>query len=155
MVETPVARSRGPLPTAAVVAWTVFITYFVAARGIQNFFPISVFDMYRAHAPAVVARIIVVDPNGDASEITSWTDFHCEDGQPVLKDLEACAPDPTARPLGYILRDQQLHLDAHRDVKPGPEAIAISLRSYQLRSDRGAPPHSDCIVARCTARRRD
>ncbi|HFE46561.1 MAG TPA: hypothetical protein ENJ18_13885, partial [Nannocystis exedens] len=65
MVETPDSRSRGPLPSAAIVAWTVFITYFVAARGIQNFFPLSVFDMYRAHAPAVVARIIITDPKGD------------------------------------------------------------------------------------------
>ena len=155
MVEVPVNRPRGPLPIAAIVAWTVFIAYFSAARGIQNFFPVSVFDMYRAHAPAVVGRVIVTDRTGDASEITTWTGFHCDDGRPVLKDLEACAPEPTSRPIGYILRDQQLHLDEHSEVKPGSEAIAIILRSYRLVTERGAPPHTDCVIARCTARRRD
>ena len=157
MVETPEDRPRGSLPIAAIVAWTVFIAYFSAARGIQNFFPVSVFDMYRAHAPAVVGRVIVRDRAGDASELTTWTGFHCKGGRPVLRDLEACAPDPTSRPLGYILRDQQLHLDEHSEVVPGSEAIAIAivLRSYRLVAERGAPPHTDCVIARCTARQRD
>ncbi len=143
------------IPLAAIIAWTVFLTYFTAARGIQNLFPISVFDMYRAHAPEVVARLIVVDARARPSELFEWRSFHCAPDRPVLRELEACAAEPESRPLGYVIRDQQLHLDAH--LSPAPEVdaepITISMRSYRLVDRPGAPDFEDCVVATCTARR--
>lgn len=47
-------RSCPPLSWAVAIA--VFVTYLAATGGPSNLFPLSVFDMYQRHAPAVVAR---------------------------------------------------------------------------------------------------
>ena len=54
----------------------------------------------------------------------------------------------------YVVRDQQLWLEAHLDPTGGPEAIAIVSRAYALAERPGAPAFTDCVIARCTARRR-
>jgi len=154
MLSHPAAWAKRRLPLAAIVAWTVFLTYFTAARGVQNLFPLSVFDMYRAHAPEVVGRLIVVDRGDRPSELVEWHSFYCAPDRPVLRDLKACSGDPESRPIGYVIRDQQLHLDAHLSAEPDEDAepITISMRSYRLVDRPGAPAFTDCVVATCTAR---
>lgn len=143
--------SRLQLPF--VVAWAIFATYVVAARGVRNLFPISVFDMYQAHAPRVVARVVVVDAEGHKAEIEDFDGWVCEGGLPVLREPErVCGPDH--RPLEYVTRDQELFLHAHEGEAPGPEAVTIVSRAFVLDPEPGTPRSTDCILARCTAHRR-
>jgi hypothetical protein len=137
-----------------VVAWAIFATYVLAARGVRNFFPISVFDMYQAHAPDVVARVMVIDAAGHTEDIEAFDGWVCDGGPPRLRDVErTCGRDH--RPLEYVTRDQELWVHGHGGDAPGPEAVTIVSRAYVLGDRAGAPPHSDCTIARCTARRRE
>jgi hypothetical protein len=88
-----------------LVAWAIFATYVLAARGVRNFFPISVFDMYQAHAPDVVARVMVIDAAGHTEDIEAFDGWVCDGGPPRLRDVErTCGRDH--RPLEYVTRDQ-------------------------------------------------
>lgn len=137
-----------------VVAWSCLATYLVAARIVGNWFPLSTFDMYQAHAPEVVARVVVVDGEGAKQELRYFEAYACE---PVRLELAATVAERCGeehRPVPYVVRDQQLWLDAHLDPAGGPEAIAIVSRAYALAERPGAPAFTDCVIARCTARRR-
>lgn len=130
-----------------VVAVAVFGTYLLAARGPRNLFPLSVFDMYQAHAPEVVARVLAVNEAGEAAELDAYDAWSCE-WKADLQDLEAaCGPDH--RPLSYVTRDQSHLLDAH--AGSGEEEVRIVSRAYRVR-DPGL--HEDCVIAECRATRR-
>ena len=143
-----------PFTLPLVVAWSCLATYLVAARVVGNWFPLSTFDMYQAHAPEVVARVVVVDEHGDKRELAHYEALACE---PAPLELAAALAERCSeehRPIPYVVRDQQLWLDAHRGPAGGPEAIAIVSRAYVLAERPGAPAFGDCVLARCTARRR-
>jgi hypothetical protein len=148
----PSAPRRITLPL--VVAWACLVTYVVAARVVGNWFPLSTFDMYQAHAPEVVARIVVVDEEGRGRELGQFEGYACEPEPPRLAEAVAEQCGEEHRPLPYVVRDQQIWLDAHLDPAGGPEAIAIVSRAYVLAERPGAPAFTDCVVARCTARPR-
>jgi hypothetical protein len=136
-----------------VVAWAIFAAYFVAARGVRNFFPLSVFDMYQRRAPAAVSRVLVIDRAGLEHAIADFAAFHCEPAPPMLTDVRRyCGPDHV--PLDYVMRDLQRDLDAHLSSEPGTEEIAIVSRSFRLDPAGGAMTTADCVLARCTARAR-
>jgi hypothetical protein len=150
MPATPTTR-RIDLPL--VVAWAIFATYVLAARGVRNMFPISVFDMYQAHAPEVVARVLVLDAAGETAQVEQFEGFVCEDDPAVLMHVEdTCGADH--RPLEYVTRDQASYLARHSGQAPGPEAITLVSRAYVLTARPGAPPSTDCVLTHCTARRR-
>lgn len=132
------------------------VTYVVAARVVGNWFPLSTFDMYQAHAPEVVARVVVLDAAGSKRQLGHYEGYACEPAPLRLAEVvaERCREDH--RPLPYVVRDQQLWLDAHLDPGDGggTEAIAIVSRAYVLAERPGAPAFTDCVLARCTARRR-
>ena len=147
-------RRRVPLPS--VVAWAVFATYFVAARGAANLFPISSFGMYQGRAPDVVSRLVVVDQAGRTSAIDDFDAFHCAPARPVLADESSlCGQDH--RGLEYVVRNQQVYLDDHLALQAarGAEPISIVSRAYRVRSEAPSRPSEDCVMARCTARRLD
>jgi hypothetical protein len=135
-----------PLPF--VVAWGVFATYLVAARIVGNFFPFSVFDMYRERPRDVAARVLAIDASGAAVELDAFEGFVCEEPLSLARLDLTCGADH--RPLDYVARDQELYVEAHRGTEGG-EPIAIVSRAYALSSDHA---DSDCVIARCTARRR-
>ena len=137
-----------------VVAWSCLATYVVAARVVGNWFPLSTFDMYQAHAPEVVARVIAVGDAGQRRELRHYEGYACEPAPLRLAAAVAERCGEEHRPLPYVVRDQQLWLDAHLDPAGGPEAIAIVSRAYVLAERPGAPAFTDCVLARCTARRR-
>lgn len=147
------SRRRFTLPL--LIAWSIFATYLGAARLVGNLFPLSVFDMYRAHAPEVVARVLAVDAAGTKHELSRLEAFACEPAPVQLRAQVEARCDVDHRPLPYVLRDQQVWLDAHLDPAGGPEAITIISRAYVLVDRPGAPAHHDCELARCTARRRE
>lgn len=137
-----------------LVAWSCLATYVVAARVVGNWFPLSTFDMYQAHAPEVVARVVVVDGEGVKRELRHFEAYACE---PAPLELAAALTERCSeehRPLPYVVRDQQRWLEAHRDPAGGPEAVAIVSRAYGLVERPGMPAFTDCVLARCTARRR-
>ncbi len=141
--STPTRR----VPLSWVVAVSVFATYLLAARGPRNLFPLSVFDMYQAHAPAVVARVLAVDASGGVAELDAFEAWSCE-WEADLLDLEAtCGEDH--RPLSYVTRDQSHLLDAN--TGPGTEEVRIVSRAYRVHEP-GA--FEDCLVAVCRATRR-
>ncbi len=137
-----------------VVAWAIFATYVLAARGVRNLFPISVFDMYQAHAPEYVARVLVVDAHGATAEVDAFDDWTCEWEVERLDRLEPVCGS-RHRPIEYVTRDQTHWIERHAAETPGPETVTLVSRAYRLRPEAGAPPHEDCAVARCTVRRRD
>ena len=95
---------------------------------------------------------LVVDGEGRKRELRHFEGYACE---PARLELAAAVTERCEehRPLPYVVRDQQLWLDGHLDPAGGPEAIAIVSRAYQLAERHGAPPYTDCVLARCTARR--
>lgn len=134
-----------------VAAWAIFAAYFVAARGVGNFFPLSVFDMYQGRAPEAAARIVAVDERGRTSELSGWKDFDCEGGSPRLTERIKCGrPDQT---VPYVARDLQGYVDANLGGGAG-EPLSIVSRTYRLTEGSGPLEFSDCLIARCTARRR-
>jgi hypothetical protein len=137
-----------------LVAWSCLATYLVAARIVGNWFPLSTFDMYQAHAPEAVARVVVIDGEGSKRELGYFHAYACEPAQLELTAAVAERCSEEHRPLPYVIRDQQLWLDDHRDPAGGPEAIAIISRAYVLAERPEAPVYTDCVLARCTARRR-
>ncbi len=137
-------RSRPPL--AWVVAIAVFVTYLLAARGPSNLFPLSVFDMYQGHAPAVVARMLVIDADGRAAEIDAFEDWSCTW---EAESVEATC-GATHRLMDYVERDQRLYLD--HNAGEGDVSVQLVSRAYRLHEP--AAEARDCVIARCRARRR-
>ena len=135
------------VPLAWVVAIAVFATYLVAARGPRNLFPLSVFDMYQGHAPDVVARVLVVDAQGETAEVDAYDAWSCT-WVGSLDDVESTC-GPSHRPIPYVTRDQLHYLESHGGQ--GDEAVQLVSRAYALSS---APAWNDCVLARCVARRR-
>lgn len=137
-----------------MVAWSIFATYLLAARQVGNLFPLSVFDMYQAHAPEVVARVMARDEAGRGIELDRFEALSCKAPIELSTVEERCGSDH--RPLPYVLRDQQHWLDAHLDTngtaEAGPEAIELVSRAYVLTPRPGAPAFADCVLARCAAR---
>ncbi len=130
-----------------VVAWGVFATYLLGARIVGNFFPLSVFDMYRGHAPQWAARVVAVDASGRTAELDAFEAFACDPDPPPLRDVERIC-GPAHRPLGYVVRDQELWLLRHGGS--GDEEIAIVSRARALDND----ATDECVIARCSATRR-
>lgn len=137
-------RSRPPL--AWVVAVAVFVTYLVAARGPRNLFPLSVFDMYQGHAPAVVARMLVVDPDGSTAEIDAFDGWSCS----WMGDSVEATCGTEHRLLDYVERDQRRYLEQH--AGDGDLPVVLVSRAYSLHDPSSSA--KDCVVARCRARRR-
>jgi hypothetical protein len=139
------SRNTPPLPW--LVAISVFATYLLAARGPGNLFPFSVFDMYQAHAPDVVARVLAIDAAGRAYELDAYDAWSCE-WQGELQRAEAtCGADH--RPLDYVTRDQAHYLEQHQGE--GDEAVRVVSRAYRVRD---AGVFEDCMLATCRAHRR-
>lgn len=150
----PPRRRTRRVTLPLVVSWSCLATYVVAARIVGNWFPLSTFDMYQAHAPERVARIVVVDAEDGKRELDHFEGFMCEPTHPSLAQALAARCSEEHRPLPYVVRDQQLWLDAHLDPAGGPEAITIVSRAYAPSERPGPPAHADCELARCLARRR-
>jgi hypothetical protein len=52
----------------------------------------------------------------------------------------------------YVLRDQQIHLDAHLGGG-GPEQVEIVARFHRLSGRADAAEARDCVIAECAVRR--
>ena len=149
-MESNVRRALLP----PIVVWAIFIAYALAARGVRNFFPISSFDMYQGRAPTIATRILVVDNSGKTAEITQYESFQCNPEKPILDDLRHCQGAAIRGP-GYVVRDQQIYLDAHLHpgVAQNPDAKLV-LRTFTLENKPGPPAFTDCVLAVCQVHQR-
>ncbi|MDI1449531.1 hypothetical protein [Polyangium sp. 6x1] len=139
---------------AGVAAWAIAIAYLLAARGIRNFFPLSVFDMYQGRSPDVASRVLVVDAAGEAAELTAFDGFSCAPAWPKLDDVRHCAFGDQGR-VEYVPRDLQIHFDAHvTSDAAGMEDGHIVWRTWTLEDRPGPPASQDCQLAFCRVRRR-
>ncbi|MBK9260928.1 MAG: hypothetical protein IPM54_14055 [Polyangiaceae bacterium] len=143
-------RQRGALPI--VVAWAIFLAYVLAARGVRNFFPISAFDMYQARSQDIASRVLVVDEMGKPSELTQYEAFRCDPPRPELANVQHCLHAGAGR-VEYVLRDAQIHLDAHLtpDIADGTD-VKLVWRTFTLKDRPGPPAFTDCVLATCRVR---
>jgi hypothetical protein len=154
------SRAEGP-PGAStrwgrhslLVSASIFVTYLLAARGVRNLFPLSVFDMYKSHAPDVATRIIAVDAAGRAEELHAFEAFRCEPAAPRLDELRSCEHAERGR-IPYVVRDAQIYLDQHLRGDARGEEVTIAARTWRLQGRPGPLPFADCALARCVARRK-
>lgn len=140
---------------AMLAAWAIAIAYLLAARGVHNFFPLSVFDMYQGRSPDVASRVLVViDASGEAAEITAFDAFSCAPAWPKLDDVRSCAHHDQGR-VEYVARDLQVHFDAHvASDASGMEGARLVWRTWKLEDRPGPPAIDDCLLAVCRVRRR-
>ncbi|MFO0635583.1 MAG: hypothetical protein U0168_22295 [Nannocystaceae bacterium] len=146
----PPSRTRAPV----WAAWSIFAAYVVAARGIGNAFPLSVFDMYQGRGGDSAARVLVRESDGRTRELDRYTALQCHPRLPQLMEVRrSCGPQH--QPLDYVTRDQQRWLEAHLVDEPQPREVAIVSRAWWLRPHAGEPGFDDCVIARCTATERE
>ena len=135
------------LSTPRLAAWLIFAAYLLAARGIRNAFPFSVFDMYQARGTTTAARVVVLDAQGVAHELDVFTALHCEPPPQLADALRTCGDEH--RPLEYVVRDQQQLLESRLAGQPQPTPITIISRAWTFAEAGTTTP--DCALAHCTA----
>lgn len=126
--------------------------YFFAARGVQNFYPFSVVDMYANREPYPPSRIIAVDARGAAWEVTQFDRWRC--AGPVSADPQPCPAAGEYSPIGYVDRDAVNHIAAHASDHAEGEPVRVVRRVWRLDGQPGPPLHIDCPLSACTAVRR-
>lgn len=141
----PATRRRLSTPRSA--AWLIFAAYLLAARGIRNSFPFSVFDMYQARGTTTAARVVVLDAQGGQHEIDAFAAVHCEPSPRLADAIHTCSDEH--RPLEYVVRDQQRLLESRLVGQAQPMPIAIVSRAWTFAA--ATTTTADCALALCTA----
>lgn len=157
-MSDPQPRTRRRGAAVLLAAWAIFAAYVVAARGIRNSFPISVFDMYQGRGTDTAARVVVRDAVGGKPEIDAFERFECYPTLPMITEVKRfCSGEH--QPLDYVTRDQQQTLEQRLvrgpSERPQGEQVAIVSRAWFLRASPGTPAFTDCVIAHCTAKRKD
>jgi hypothetical protein len=140
------------LPVSTVVAVVIGIAYFTASRGVQNFFPFSALDMYAGSGARTATRLLAVDASGRALQLDQFDQWSCD--RKLDADAIACPEQGDVRALAYVNRDLVSYIDQHQGAPVAGESLLLVRRVWKLEDTPGPPPHSDCAVARCVARRR-
>ncbi|MBX7080751.1 MAG: hypothetical protein K1X88_16255 [Nannocystaceae bacterium] len=144
--SVPAVRTR----VTTLAAWAIFAAYVIAARGIGNAFPLSVFDMYQGRGGDTAARVRVREADGSTRELDRYGALQCYPRLPMLTELRrSCGPEH--QPLDYVTRDQQRWLEAHLVDTPQSREVAIVSRAWWLTPREHGPEFTDCVLARCTA----
>lgn len=151
-VRTPAKPPRGTTPRFA--AGLVFVAYLVAARGIGNCYPVSVFDMYQGRGDETAARVMVRDVGGAVLELEEFENYSCFPRLPMITEVKRYCP-AAHQPLDYVTRDQQQLLERRITATPHAdgEEVAIVSRAFFLAEQPLVT--QDCVIARCTAQRRN
>jgi hypothetical protein len=132
-----------------LAAWLIFAAYLLAARGIRNSFPFSVFDMYQARGNTTAARVVVLDAQGTQHELDAFAALRCDPVPQLSAALQTCSAEH--RPLDYVVRDQQQLLESRLVGEAQPMPMALVSRAWTFAET--ATTTADCELARCTAMR--
>lgn len=128
-------------PRAFVSALALF-GYLAAARGVENFYPLSTFPMYSDEPGATSSRIMAHGSDGFV-EVTDLVDWKCDN----LPHLESSTCGD-ARAVPYIDRERERFIRAH--AGNGRESFELVRRVFSF----DGKSRADCTLARCRASRR-
>ncbi|MFO0627598.1 MAG: hypothetical protein U0325_18465 [Polyangiales bacterium] len=156
MKTTPlVAPVAAPDPGASLRVFAASLVigsaYFVASRGVENFFPFTVLDMYANHIGGTPSRILAVDARGEAHEVDAFVGWRCAGS--LQGDVGVCPAAPDFQRLGYVDRSALDTVRAH----PGDgneEPVRLVRRVWRLGEQPGPPSRVDCPISECRAVRR-
>lgn len=115
-----------------------------AARGVGNFFPLSVFPMYSEVSGRAASKLMVRVATGAFFEVSDFVSWRC----PPLPVLEGGTCHGAAG-IDYLDRDSERWLHEHPGA--GGDAVLLVRRRFLFEAS-GAEDF--CEVARCTAVRR-
>ena len=115
--------------------------YALAARGVENLYPFSVFPMYSGEAGTGTSRVMARTAEGAFVEVTAFERWQC-DALPVL-ETTTCAG---VGGIPYIDREREQYLRAHAGT--GGQPIELVRRVFSF-DDVARPTH--CPLVRCTA----
>jgi hypothetical protein len=130
-----------PRLTVSVLA---LVGYLLAARGVENFYPLSTFPMYSGEPGSTASRIMALGEGG-LVEVTDLVDWRCD----KLPHLET-ATCGDARTVPYLDREREAYIRSHAGA--GNQSYLLVRRVFSF--DRDAKERADCTLARCRARRR-
>lgn len=147
-----VARRWPPrLGLTTIVSLVLGAGYFMISRGVQNFYPFSIVDMYAERHAGFPSRIMALDARGRAREVTRYVGWRCD--APVTEERPPC-PAVTGHILtiGYVDRAAIEHIERH-PARAGVEGepVRVVRRVWRLGSMDGPPPHTDCVMTTCRA----
>lgn len=54
------------------------VGYLAIARGVENLYPFSTFNMYSVERAASASRVLARDAHGAVSEVTGWERWECD-----------------------------------------------------------------------------
>lgn len=145
------AADLGASLRVLVASLAIGAAYFGASRGVENFFPFTVLDMYANHSGGVPSRIIAVDARGVAHEVDEFVGWRCD--SPVEGDLGVCQAAADSQRIAYVDRSAADHVREHPGRGAG-EPLRVVRRVWHLGGAEGPPPRTDCPISECRAVRR-
>lgn len=140
-------RLDGPLVASVVIG----AVYFVMSRGVENFFPLTVADMYANRMGDAPSRIVALDARGVAHEVDGFVGWRCEGS--VDDAPRRCAGVGDVDTIGYVDRSIAAHIRENPGDGAG-EPLRVVRRVWRLDARPGPPPRVDCPIVACRARRR-
>ena len=127
-----------------VVSALVLVGYLVAARGVDNFYPVSSFPMYASAKGTATSRVMALTQAGDFAEVTAFESWQCGE----FGNLDATFCEGVGS-IPYIDREREAHVRGH----PGTGGAPIQLVRRVFSFD-GKTRRSHCVLAQCTAVRK-
>ncbi len=130
------------------LAVAVVVAYLGVALSVQNLYPFSTFPMYAGGALTSGARLIAVDAQGEAREVTRFTAWSCPGLRPFTE--ASCADGAVGRPPAYLVKEATDYIAAHAGPPDPNHPVALVVRTWPIDSE-GEVSHLDCPVHQCTA----
>ncbi len=121
----------------------VLVGYGLAARGVENLYPFSVFPMYAGTAEAATSRIMARTEGGAVVEVTAFAAWSCE----ALPSLETTSCHDI-RGIPYIDREREAYVREHPLGERSGEPVTLVRRVFSF--DGKSRPEA-CPVAQCRA----
>jgi hypothetical protein len=140
-LSKPGFRLSLALDARVVLGALVLGTSAMAARGVESFYPFSVFPMYSGEAGTASSRIMARSAEGGFVEVTAFERWQC-DALPVLEKT-TCAG---VGGIPYVDREREQHIRTHAGT--GGQPIELVRRVFSF-DDVPRPTH--CTIVRCTA----
>lgn len=151
LTPAPAAADLSASLRILVASLAIGAAYFCASRGVENFFPFTVLDMYANPSGGVPSRIMAIDARGVAHEVDEFRGWRCD--APVEGDLGLCPAARDSQRIAYVDRDAADYVRQHPGNGAG-EPVRVVRRVWRLGRAEGPPPRSDCPIAECRAVRR-
>lgn len=126
-----------------------FVGYVLVARGLDNLYPFSTFDMYSQVDSSSASRVVARDADGTLREVTAYRALDCEGRLDVSED--SCGTAAEIYRVPYKDEEAVQHVETHRGASPDAAPVDIVRHVWKL-SDDGSPAlEKDCVLVRCVA----